>query len=164
MPLPQVLCLCPRWASCISQVLAQPHLAPHTSGPLPSWGEAPLHTLAQPPNSTSTLGLILSPSSDPIPHRLVSRIQVGEFIEMRDLLADNISLHNQLEDFHGHIWPSTPAHLRPRLREVPSLSSWVYCFCAYIAVLTPDARTRELLAYCRLIIREALRHRGMGWQ
>ena len=88
----------------------------------------------------------------PIPHRLVSRIQVGEFIEMRDLLADNISLHNQMEDFHGHIWPSTPAHLRPRLREVPSLSSWVYCFCAYIAVLTPDARTQELLAYCRLII------------
>ena len=138
--------------------------APHTSGPLPSWGEAPLHTLAQPPNSTSTLGLILSPSSDPIPHRLVSSIQAGEFIEMRDLLADNISLHNQLEDFHGHIWPSTPAHLRPRLREVPSLSSWVYCFCAYIAVLSPDARTRELLAYCRLIIREALRHGGTGWQ
>ena len=136
----------------------------HTSGPLPSWGEAPLHTLAQPPISTSTLGLILSPSSDPIPHWLVSRIQVGEFIEMRDLLADNISLHNQLEDFHGHIWPSTPAHLRPRLREVPSLSSWVYCFCAYIAILTPDARTRELLAYCRLIIREALCHGGMGWQ
>ena len=121
--------------------------APHTSGPLPPWGEAPLHTLAQPPISTSTLGLILSPSSDPIPHRLVSRIQVGEFIEMRDLLADNISLHNQLEDFHSHIWPSTPAHLRPRLREVPSLSSWVYCFCAYIAVLTPYACTRELLAY-----------------
>ena len=139
-------------------------LAPHTSGPLPFWGETPLHTLAQPLISTSTLGLILSPSSDPIPHRLVSRIQVGEFIEMRDLLADNISLHNQMEDFHGHIWPSTPAHLHPRLREVPSLSSWVYCFCAYIAVLTPDARTRELLAYCRLIIREALRHRGMGWQ
>ena len=88
-----------------------------------------------------TLGLILSPSSDPIPRRLVSRIQAGEFIEMRDLIADNISLHNQLEDFHGHIWPTTPAHLRPRLREVPSLSSWVHCFCAYIAVLAPDART-----------------------
>ena len=94
----------------------------------------------------------------------MSRIQTGEFIEMRDLLANNISFHNQLEDFHGNIWPSTPAHLCPRLREVPSLSSWVYCFCAYIAVLTPDTCTRELLAYCRLIIREALRHGGTGWQ
>ena len=77
--------------------------------------------------STSTLGLILSPSSDPIPHWLVSRIQAGEFIEMCNLPADNISLHNQLEYFHGHIWPSAPTHFRPRLREVPSLSSWVYC-------------------------------------
>ena len=41
--------------------------APHTSSPLLPWGEAPLHTFAQPPTSTSTLGLILSPSSDPIP-------------------------------------------------------------------------------------------------
>ena len=31
-------------------------------------------------------------------------------------------------------------------------------------MLAPDARTRELLAYCRLIIREALRHEGSGWQ
>ena len=108
-----------------SHILGTPHFRPSFS-----------------PISTSTLGLILSPSSNPIPHRLVSRIQVGEFIEMRDLLADNISLHNQLEDFHGHIWPSTPAHLRPRLREVPSLSSWVHCFCGYIAVLTPDAHTQ----------------------
>ena len=29
--------------------------APHTSSPFPPWGEAPLHTFAQAPNSTSTL-------------------------------------------------------------------------------------------------------------
>ena len=110
---------------------AATYWAPHTSGPLPSWGEAPLHKLAQPPNCISTLGLILSPSSDPIPHRLVSRIQVGEFIEMRDLLADNISLHNQLEDFHCHIWRSTPAHLRPRLRgSLPQFLGVVF-LCLY---------------------------------
>ena len=138
--------------------------APHTSSPLSPWGEAPFHTFAHSSNSTSMLGLILSPSSNPIPHWLAGRIQVGEFIEMRDLLVDNISLHNQLEDFHSQIWPSIPAHLCPKLREVPSLSSWVYCFCAYIAVLTPDTCIWELLAYCRLIIREALCYRGTGWQ
>ena len=113
---------------------------------------------AHPPNATSTLGLILFPSSDPIPHPLVSRIQAGEFIELRDLLVDNISLHNQLEDLHSHIWPSNPAHFRPRVKEVPSLSSWVYCFCAYIAILILDTCTWELLAYCRLIIWETLCH------
>ena len=77
----------------------------HSANTLSPWGEVPSphHAFTQPHTSTSTLGLILSPSLDPIPHRLVSRIQAGEFVEMRDLLADNISLHNQLEDFHGHI-------------------------------------------------------------
>ena len=84
---------------------------------------------------------------------------------MWDLLADNISLHNQLEALHGQVSPaSTPAALRSRLREVSSLSSWMYCFSAYMTVRTTDPHTRELLAYCRLIIREALRHGGNGWQ
>ena len=76
---------------------------------------------------------------------------------MRELLADNIS-YNQMEDFRVHT-----SRLCPRVWEVPLLSSWVYCFAAYMAVLTPDPRTREMLAYCRLIFCEALRHWGNGW-
>ncbi len=84
---------------------------------------------------------------------------------MRDLLADNISLHNQVEALHGQFsLTSTPAALRPSLREVPSLQSWMYCFAAYMAVRTSDPQLRGMLAYCRLIIREALRHGGNGWQ
>ena len=49
----------------------------------------------------SRLGFILSPAADPIPHRLVQRICHGEFVEMRDLLADNISLFNHLKDFNS---------------------------------------------------------------
>ena len=33
-----------------------------------------------------------------------------------------------------------------------------------MVVCTGNSRTREMLAYCRLIIREALRHGGNGWQ
>ena len=50
-----------------------------------------------------------------------------------------------------------------RLREVPSLASWLYCFNAYMAVRTTDSLTRQTLAYSKLIIREALRHGGSGW-
>ena len=71
-------------------------------------------------------GLILSPAADPIPYWLVQRIRSGEFVEMRDLLADNTALHDQLEDLHDHT-----TSLNPRLRELPSLASWVYCFAAY---------------------------------
>ena len=76
-------------------------------------------------------GLILSPAANPIPYRLVQRIRRGEFVEMHDLLADNIALHDQLEFLHGHT-----TSLNPRLRKVPSLASWVYCFAAYMAVCT----------------------------
>ena len=114
---------------------------------------------------SQTRGVILSPALQPIPARLVRRIRSNEFIEMRDLLTDNIALHEQLEAIHGPLLNvATPGALRPRLREVPSLISWVFCFVAYIAVQTEDEATRDMLAYCRLIIREGLRHGGQGWQ
>ena len=43
------------------------------------------------------------------------------------------------------------------------MSTWCYCFLAYMAIQTSDPRTQDQLAYARLIIREALRHGGAGW-
>ena len=84
---------------------------------------------------------------------------------MRELLSDNIALHDQLEAIQSRInIAAIPAALRSRQQEVPSLASWVYCFTAYVAVRCPDQFTRNLLAYCQIIIREALRHGGTGWQ
>ena len=135
---------------------------PETGNPSFSSILPPLTTTSLP--VTRATGIILSPALQPIPARLVQRIQSGEFVEMRDLLSDNIALHDQLEAVHGpFLAASTPGSSRPRLREVPSLISWVFCFIAYMAVRTQDLATRDQLAYCRLIIREALRHGGMGW-
>ena len=55
------------------------------------------------------LGFIVSAACNPIPHWLVQRIQNGEFVEMRELLADNIY---QLEDFCGHPLVSAPVYGR----------------------------------------------------
>lgn len=115
-------------------------------------------------SSSQSGGLILSSALDPVPQRLVQRIQAGRFIEMRELLSDNIALHDQLETLQGTVnLVSTPA-LPARQREVPSLVSWTYCFLAFAAVQTSDPATRHILAYGRLLIREALRHGGRGWQ
>ena len=120
---------------------------------------------ARPPqvgNTSNRSGLILSPAAEPFPHKLVDKVKSGQFVEMRELLADNIALVQQLEDIQGFPLHAVGA-TRPRLRDVSSISTWCYCFLGYVAVLTPDPATRDQLAYARLIIREALRHGGQGW-
>ena len=108
-------------------------------------------------------GLIPSPAAAPIPANLVQRIQSGQFIEMRDLLADNIALLNQLSSLQGTVPLPLAIASRTCLREVPSLASWLYCFNTYIAVRTSDPVARDMLSYSRFLIREALRHGGSGW-
>ena len=84
---------------------------------------------------------------------------------MRDLLSDYVALHEQLESIQGpSISAVTPAGFRPHVREVLSLISWVICYLAYVTVRTNNKPTHDLITYCCLIIREALRHGGQGWQ
>ncbi len=44
-----------------------------------------------------------SPAEAPIPQKIVDKIRSGQFVEMRELLADNISLLEQLHSI-------TPPH------------------------------------------------------
>ena len=105
-----------------------------------------------PPLPASYPGLSLSPASDPIPHLLVQRIQAGQLVEMRDLLVDNIALINQLTSLNGTISLPLSTLSCTRLREVPNLISWLYCFNAYVAIRTTDTATRNMLAYSHLLI------------
>ena len=79
------------------------------------------------------------------------------------MLADNIALLSQLSSINGLVNVPLMTITRTRLREVPSLVSWLYCFISYSAVRTSDPLTRNMLAYSHLIIREALCHGGSGW-
>ena len=92
-------------------------------------------------------GLILSPACDPFPQELVQRVRAGQFVEMQDLLADNISLLSQLSSLQGVGTLPVPTVHHTRLHEVPSLVSWMYCFAAYVAIRTPDQLTREILVH-----------------
>ena len=108
-------------------------------------------------------GLILSPAANRFPQNLVHRIQSGQFVEMRDLLADNIALLNHQSSLQGTLSLPLGTVNRTRLREVLSLVSWLYCFNTYVAIRTSDELTRQMLSYSRLIIHEALHHGGSGW-
>lgn len=99
----------------------------------------------------------LASSFPPIPCKLALKIQSLQFVEMRELLPDNLTI---AEDAL-----SRPPDQRPKQREVSSILSWVSAFATYIAVTAeahPD-RVKDMLAYLRIIVKEAARSNNKGW-
>lgn len=104
--------------------------------------------------------MVLSSALPPIGRKLVQKIKSKQYVAMKELLADNMALLSQLEEFP----PQSALVARPhRLRDIDSPLSWVFCFLAYIAVRSEDKETRDMLTYARLVIREAMCHGGPGW-
>lgn len=54
-------------------------------------------------------GLILFPAAEPFPNKIVDKVKSGQFVEMRELLTDNIALLQQLEDIQGFPLPTVGA-------------------------------------------------------
>ena len=106
--------------------------------------------------------VVLSSALPPIAAKLAAKIISDQFVAMKELLADNMTLCHQLESFpaqqHVFVGPA-----KPRLWEIDSPLTWVSCFLAYAAVCTHDVGTRDLLTYGRLVVREAQCHSGPGW-
>jgi hypothetical protein len=109
---------------------------------------------------------ILSEGLPPVPAKLVGRILKGEFIDMAELLRDNLEAQRRgcLQQDLSAPAASSSGQSRPR-REVPDLLSWVQCFGVYIAIMASKypERIQKLLAYQALIIREARRCGAKGW-
>ena len=103
---------------------------------------------------------LFNDSFPPIPAKLVEKIQTGEFVDMAELLRDNI----ELERRRGQSESGT-GNKSPR-REVPDVLSWCACFSTYISVVASKhpERVRQLAAYQTLLMREARRCGGNGWK
>ena len=102
----------------------------------------------------------------PIPAKLVKKIQGLQYIDMRDLLPDNIVLLRHMEALDS---PSAHPHMAagtsPRLHEANSLLFWAICFSTYIAVLSEahPSLVKSRPAYLTLIMSEARHNGGDGW-
>ena len=102
-----------------------------------------------------------------IPAKLVTKIHgppecnALPFVAMRELLPDNIALMEHLEALPGAAGGSRDM---PQQREVPSLLTWVASFVTYVAIVAEKwpEKIKSLLAYMRLLIREAQHHGGKG--
>ena len=96
----------------------------------------------------------------PIPEKLVRHIQLLDYVDLAELLPDNMELQRlaDTESRHGS------GQWQPRW--VNSLITWVQCFVTY-ATMVAEAhphRMRNLMAYLRMIVRQAQRHGGDGWR
>jgi len=81
-----------------------------------------------PTQEQADAGLILSPAGEVLPRKLVDKIRSKTFVEMKEMLADNISLLAQLETLQGPTSIQVVGAARPHLREVVSLPTWCFCF------------------------------------
>ena len=101
-----------------------------------------------------------------VPAKLVQRIRALQFVDMRELLPDNIAILRHMEalDSPNPLAPRATG-ARPRLREVSSLISWVLCYVTYVAVLSESHPNlvRSCLAYLALVVSKARRNGGDGW-
>ena len=99
---------------------------------------------------------ILSEGLPPVPYKLASKILWGEYIDMAELLRDNLEAQNRAAT--TAVATPHPASTTKNTREVPDILSWVQCFGLYMAVVTSTfpERTKELLSYQTLIVREVL--------
>ena len=107
---------------------------------------------------------ILSEGLPPVPYKLTARILKGEFVDMAELLRDNLEAQRRAASM-AQSPPMSAATPTKHRREIPDLLSWVQCFGTYMAVLTSKfpQHMKELLAYQTLIVREARRCGGKGW-
>lgn len=103
----------------------------------------------------------LASSFPPIPAKLVKRIHQLEFVEMCDLLPDNLALAKRLEALPLRL---TQLGRPAEQKEVHSILTWVSCFATYMAIISQahPERMIDMLAYMRLLIREANKHGGNG--
>ena len=109
----------------------------------------------------------MSSSFQPIPAKLTAKIISLQYVDMRELLQDNLGLLKNLEDLDTKlVSASLPSAARPKLREVKDILTWVLCFTTYIAVVSQahPHLVQQRLAYMALIVREARRNGGDGWR
>ena len=101
----------------------------------------------------------------PVPAKVVEKILSGQFVDMAELLRDNLEVEwrrNTMESTTAGPVPTA----RPVRREVPDLLSWVQCFGMFASVMASKfpEKVTQLLAYQTITIREARRCGGGGWQ
>ena len=95
----------------------------------------------------------------PVPGKLAKRIQSGQFIELAELLPDQLGAITALPDEDG----SKASKSSPK--QISSIIEWIQCFGIYTAVLSKSQphRVTDLLGYQTLILQAYMEFHGDCW-
>ena len=107
---------------------------------------------------------VLGEGIHPVPAKVVARIWKGEYIDMADLLRDNLEADRRRATAQRGAQQQGQA--KATRREVSDLLSWALCFSVYVGVAAEKHphRVKQLLAYQATILHEARRCGGNGWR
>ena len=107
-----------------------------------------------------TQPFVFSHGFPPVPAKLVAKILRLEFVDMAELLRDDI----EAERRRGAQGEGSNNSKTPR-REIPDILSWIQCFGIYVSVMVSKfpGRVPNMLAYQTTLVREARRCGGGGW-
>ncbi len=102
---------------------------------------------------------VLSEALPVVPAKLAHRIRKGEYVEMAELLKDNVEAERR------RLAAGESGTARVSRREVPDFESWLQCFSSYAAIVATQYphKARELWAYQALMIAEHRKCGGRGW-
>lgn len=108
------------------------------------------------------LGAVLSIDAGlpPVPHKLVARIQAGEFVDMAELLPKNLGVNA------APLETGDKEEKRKGKREqVKNILKWLQCYRMYIDVVVVKypQRLPDMLGYQVLIIAAHMKYEGDGW-
>ena len=120
------------------------------------------------PSAGISSAFILGPGCPPILSKLVTQILGNKFIELSELLPENLESPScESSSFTiegGAIVPITKVSSK-RKQEITDILTWVECFTSYVTVISTSfpSRSCDLLSYMALIIRMAKRYTGNYW-
>ena len=97
----------------------------------------------------------------PVPHKLVQKIQSGEFVDMAELLPDRMGIQSTYEPDEK----DGKRSIKSKRRQVTGILEWVQCFSIYTAVIADKKpeKVKDLLGYQTLLLEAYMEYEGDSW-
>ena len=136
----------------INSALASHPIVSHTA--VPSLTALPLQ---QP--------FVVGPGYSPVPFKVVSQITAGKFVNLEDLLAENITMPEQEPQLWFNVQLVLSHTPKKRKRPIMDIASWMEAFSIFYLILCSSFphRWRDLKSYKLLILRTYRQFSGFCW-